>query len=123
MLDRAVAEMKADKGKAIEKFNHNDSTFRDRDLFVFCFNAQDGRFTAHEAMVAHDVRALRDETGRPFGEQMYQSAREGQIAEVSYVSPHPGSTERAEKRAYVTRLGDQVCGVSVFHQDDRRHGK
>src|SRR5450755_2636977 len=58
MLDRAVAAVKAGKPGAIAMFNHNDSRFRDRDLFVFCFNGQDGKFTAHEAMVAHDVRTL-----------------------------------------------------------------
>ena len=59
MLERAISEVKANKLSAIDKFNHNDWPFRDRDLFVFCFNANDGRFTAHEALVAQDVRNLR----------------------------------------------------------------
>src|SRR5262249_3954660 len=46
MLDRAVIEVRANKLSAIAKFNHNDPQFRDRDLFVFCFNEQDGKFTA-----------------------------------------------------------------------------
>jgi hypothetical protein len=114
MLDRAVAAVKADKPGAIAMFNHNDSRFRDRDLFVFCFNGQDGKFTAHEAVVAHDVRTFRDKTGKPFGEQMYLNPQEGQIATVAYMSPVPGSTEQASKRAYVTRIADQVCGVSFY---------
>jgi len=114
MLDRAIAVIKADKPGAIAMFNHNDSRFRDRDLFVFCFNGQDGKFTAHEAMVAQDVRTLRDKTGRPFGEQMYLKPKEGQIATIAYMSPVPGSTEQASRRAYVTRIADQVCGVSFY---------
>lgn len=114
MLGRAVAEVKSDKRAAIEKFNHNDLRFRDRDLFVFCFNAADGKFTAHEAMVTHDVRSLRDETGKRFGEQMYRDARENQVTEVTYTSPMPGSTDRATRRVFLTRIGDQVCGVSAY---------
>ena len=60
MLERAVAEVKRDKLAAINSFNYNDIPFRDRDLFVFCFNAGDGKFTAHEAFVTWDVRKLRD---------------------------------------------------------------
>jgi hypothetical protein len=113
-LDRAIAAVKANKPEAIAMFNHNDSRFRDRDLFVFCFNGQDGKFTAHEAMVGQDVRTFRDKTGRPFGEQLYLNPQEGQIATVAYMSPVPGSTEQASKRAYVTRIDDQVCGVSFY---------
>src|SRR5262245_44245545 len=51
LLKRAVGEIQIDKLKAISEFNYNDPRFRDRDLFVFCFNRSDGKFTAHEAMV------------------------------------------------------------------------
>jgi hypothetical protein len=114
MLSRAIAAVELDKTQAINKFNHNESPFRDRDLFVFCFNANDGKFTAHEAMVSIDVRTLRDKSGKMFGEEMYRTAKEGQIAEVGYLSPIPGSTDQVQKRAYVTRIADQVCGVSVY---------
>ena len=63
MLNRAIIEVRADRLAAIEKFNRNETPFRDRDLFVFCFNAGDGRFTAHEAMVSWEVRNLRDAKG------------------------------------------------------------
>lgn len=114
MLERAILAVKVDKFGAIGKFNHNDPGFRDRDLFVFCFNASDGKFTAHEAMVSQDVRTLRDFAGNPFGEQIYRNAKEGQIMEVAYVWPMPGSTRYVLKSAYVARAGDQVCGVSVY---------
>jgi hypothetical protein len=114
MLIRAVAAMKANKTGAIDKFNYNDGQFRDRDLFVFCFNGQDGKFTAHEAFVAWDVRTLRDPNGKAFGAEMYADARDDRITEVSFTSPLPGSTGLAPKRAYVMRIGDQVCGVSVY---------
>jgi hypothetical protein len=118
MLDRAVIEIRADKLKAIDKFNHNDIAFRDRDLFVFCFNAGDGRFTAHEAMVSHNVKTLRDKDGTPFGEQMYDEAWEEAVTEVVYLSPVPGSIKQTSKSAFITRIGDQVCGVSVYRPRD-----
>jgi hypothetical protein len=113
MLSRAIAELKADARGAIERFNHNDPRFRDRDLFVFCFG-RDGRFTAHEAFVSQDVRTFHDPNGKPVGAEMYNGAREGQITEVDFASPVPGSAKPVAKRAFVTRVGDQVCGVSAY---------
>ena len=45
---------------------------------------------------------------------MYDVATEGQTSEVAYFSLFPGSTEQVAKRAYVTGIGDQVCGVSAY---------
>jgi len=114
MLQRAITEAKANELSAIKRFNNNDAAFRDRDLFVFCFNSNDGKFTAHEALVARDVRKLRDSDGKLFGLEMYDRAREDGITEVVYASPLPGSTERTIKKAYVARVGDQICGVSAY---------
>jgi hypothetical protein len=114
MLDRATAAVRADKAAALTRFNHNDPQFRDRDLFVFCFNGKDGKFTAHEALVGQDVRMLRDKTGKPFGEKMYLNAKEGQVDTIGYMSPIAGAPEQASKRADITRIGDQVCGVSFY---------
>lgn len=117
MLARALAEVKADKTRATAKFNHNEPGFRDRDLFVFCFNRDDGKLTAHEAMVGWDVRNLYDIWGSPFGEEMFNSARHGQITEVIYLSPMPGTIGLTPKRAFVTAIGDQTCGVSAYQLD------
>jgi hypothetical protein len=61
MLNRAIAKVKANEPSAIKSFNNNDQPFRDRDLFVFSFDGQNGKFTAHEAFVDWDVR----KTSRP----------------------------------------------------------
>jgi len=114
MLKRAITEAKANELLAIKRFNNNDVAFRDRDLFVFCFKGNDGKFTAHEALVARDVRKLHDANGKPFGLEMYDTAREDRITEVVYASPLPGSTELTIKKAYVARVGDQICGVSAY---------
>ena len=122
MLARAIAEVKADRRAAIEKFNHNAPGFRDRDLFVFCFGASDGIFTAHEGLVAHDVRELRDLAGEAVGEQIFAAAKDGEVARVSYVSRLPGTTHNVLKDAFVRRAGDQVCGVSIYRDAAPTHG-
>jgi cytochrome c len=113
ILDRAVKAIELNKGDAIREFNYNKAPFRDRDLFVFCFDTDDGKFTAHEAFVGLDVRHLRDPRGRPFGEQMYAAAKANEVTEISYMSPFPETTTLVPKHAIITRVADQVCGVSA----------
>ena len=62
MLEKAVATLKANEADALAKFPKKDGGFRDRDLYVFCFNTTDGKFTAHvnPALLGTDVRALKD---------------------------------------------------------------
>lgn len=117
MLERAVLEVHKDKHAAIEQFNHNKPLFRDRDLFVFCFDGVSGRYTAHEAFVTRDVRTLRDAKNKLYGLEMYRSAQEGRVIEITFTAPVPGSTDQMEKRAYLSRVGDQVCGVSAYTSD------
>jgi hypothetical protein len=47
MLMKAVAAVKADKAKALNMFNKGEGGFLDRDLYVFCFNAGDGKQVAN----------------------------------------------------------------------------
>jgi hypothetical protein len=47
MFDKAIAAIKADKAKALDMFNKGEGGFRDRDLYVFCFDDKTGIFNAH----------------------------------------------------------------------------
>jgi hypothetical protein len=116
ILERAVTEVKANAELAIAKFNHNEAPFRDRDLFVFCFNADNGKFTAHEALIGTDVRELRDALGRPFGIEMYNAPAVDGITEIAFIWPLPGTSLKVAKRAYMARIGEQICGVSAYLQ-------
>lgn len=66
---RVIAELKANESAAIAKFNSPDGGFRDRDLYVFCFNATTGIFTAqiNPALMGTDNRLLKDKGRLPFG--------------------------------------------------------
>ena len=62
MLDRAIAALKANEATALSEFNDkSNKQFHDRDLYVYCCNMSDGKFTAHPnpALMGTDVRALK----------------------------------------------------------------
>jgi cache domain-containing protein len=116
MLEKAVAAVKADKGKAIAMFNKGEGGFKDRDLYPFCFNIADGIVIATLApTIGKDVRTLKDKAGHAFGEDVYKAAKDGQISEVSYMFPRPGSdTTPVQKISFVTKVGDLGCGVGYY---------
>lgn len=114
MLDGAVVEMKADPAAAIVKFNEPDGAFRDRDLYVFCANVSDGVIVAHPNIVGTDLRTLKDVNGKPFGAEMLDGAREGEITEVSYLWPRPDGGDPVAKNSYVIGLGPHICGVGYY---------
>lgn len=119
MLDRAVTALKVDQHAALAEFNdpHNKH-FRDRDLFVYCFNTADGKFTAYElpGLIGADIRQFKL-YNEPMGQRSYDvvhDAPEGTVVTVDYRMPKPGETQPSSKQALETRIGDQACGVSYF---------
>jgi hypothetical protein len=114
MLDKVVAEMKADKKGTLEKINNKG--FNDRDLYPFC-SGPDGKITAHGAIperLGVDQATLKDSAGKPFGDEIRKVARPGKIAEVSYMYKRPGGTEQEPKVSLVTKVDDQVCAVGYY---------
>jgi cytochrome c len=117
LLEKAVAALKSNQADALAKFPKADGGFRDRDLYVYCFNTADGKFTAHvnAALMGTDIRALKDaKDGAPLGQKIFDSVKEGSFATVAYNFPKPGGTEAVPKEAYVTKVGDQGCGVGYY---------
>lgn len=116
MLEKASTAVQADKAKALAMFTKGEGGFKEKDLYVFCGGA-DGNFTAHGAkqeLVGKSMKDLKDKAGKSFGEEFYSAAHEGKLAEVSYMWPRPGEEKPSEKMAYVTKVGDQVCGVGYY---------
>ena len=120
MLTRAVTAVKADKTKALAMFSTGEGGFLDEDLYPYCFNAGDGIFVAdvnQPKLVGQKVMDLKDATGKPFGLELYKAMQksEGQITDVSYMFPKPGSEQQlAPKVAFVTRVGDLGCAVGYY---------
>jgi signal transduction histidine kinase len=113
MLDRAVVDVKRDKAAALATFTKGDGGYKDRDLYPFCASL-DGTTTAHPTLVGKNLKDLKDKTGKPFGQEMFKVAEEGKVKEVSYMWPKPGRTEPVQKVSYITKVGDQVCGVGYY---------
>jgi len=113
MLERAVAAIKANKFKALGQFKDGEGGFKDRDLYPFC-GGPDGNFTAHPTLTGKSLKDLKDKAGKALGKEIYDTAKEGQIGEVSYMWPRPGTTEPVPKVTFVTKVDDQVCAVGYY---------
>jgi len=119
MLDRAIVALKANQTTAPAQFNDkNNKQFHDRDLYVFCYNMSDGKFTAHTnpALMGTDVRLLKDRDDPP-GQRGYDIVKglpEGGVGTEDYNFPKPGTTEYVPKESFLTRVGGQGCGVGYY---------
>ena len=115
MLEKAVVALKANEADAVAAFNKPDGGFRDRDLYVFCYDMSDGKFTAHPnpALMGTDVRALKVKDD-PLGQRLWEQTKEGAVNTVDYNFPKPGTTEPVPKQTLETRIGHQSCGVTYY---------
>jgi cytochrome c len=116
MLEKAVAELKSNEAAALAKFNKGEGGFKDRDLYVFCYDMTTVKFTAHvnQALLGTDVKAIKEKDGSPLGEKVFNATKPGTIATVSYNFPKPGTTDPVPKESYVTQIGNQGCGVGYY---------
>jgi acetaldehyde dehydrogenase (acetylating) len=108
MLARAVSAVKADERKALAMFNNGASGFKDRDLYVLCANASDGTITASPHNNGAKLTAFSP------GQKVMQTATEGQVREITYWWPRPGSLKPLKKHTFYTKVGDQICGVGYW---------
>jgi hypothetical protein len=124
MLVKAVAAVKADKNKALDMFNKGEGGFLDRDLYVFCANASDGRIVAlgnpnAKELLGQDVGTIEDSTDKAYGAELKAAMQkpEGQFTEVNYLFPRPGTDKTpVPKVSLVTRSRDLGCGVGYYKQ-------
>lgn len=119
MLERAIVVLKQDQNIAFAKFNRGEDGFRDRDLYVFCFDTTTGIRHAHvvKELVGKDLRLTKETDGSPLGDKVFNAAnlvKEGEITAVSYNFPRPGSKEPVPKESFVTRVGRTGCGVGYY---------
>jgi len=113
MLEKAVVAITANKTEALAKFSKGEGGFKDRDLYPFC-GGPDGNFTAHPTLVGKSLKNLKDKAGKALGQEIYATATEGAIGEVTYMWPRPGTTTPVEKVSYITKVSDQVCAVGYY---------
>lgn len=115
MLVRAAVAVRQNQAQALADFNNGVNGSREGDMYVFCART-DGRVDAHidPAQIGKNILDLYDVDGVPFGQEMLAIAREGIIKGVSYMYPKPGSFKPVPKVTFVTKVGNQVCGVGYY---------
>src|SRR5215468_4822010 len=116
MIEKAAAELKSNEGAALAKFNKGEGGFKDRDLYVFCYDMTSGKFTAHvnQSLLGTDIKALKEKDGSPLGEKVFNATKPGTTNTVAYNFPKPGTSEPVAKESYVTQVGNQGCGVGYY---------
>ena len=116
LLARAATAVQADKTGALAKFNAPNGGFKERDLYVFCFDRNAGTLLAGPPWLrGKDVRTVQDTTGKMFGEEMFANVRDGDIIIVDYTFPKPNSTVPVAKQSFIEGLGDIACGVGYYN--------
>ena len=120
MLEKTVAAIKADKAKTLDQINKGENGFLVGDLYPFCFNLSDGIIVAIgnpnvKQLLGTDSRMLKDPTGKVYGPELYSAAKDGQVNEVSYMSPKAGPDKKwVPKVSFVTAVAGLGCGVGYY---------
>jgi hypothetical protein len=115
LLAKAAAAVKADKASALARFDDPNGGFKDRDLYVFCFDLKSGRVLAGPPTAkGKDVRTLRDTNGKSFGQEMFTNVKDGEVIIEDYMFPKPNSTVPVAKESFVEGLGGVACGVGYY---------
>ena len=114
LLTKAAAAVEANKASALARFQDPNGGFKDRDLYVFCFDRRAGTVLAGRDQ-GKDVRTLRDANGKMFGQEMFANVRDGDIIIVDYIFPKPNSVAPVAKQSFVEGLGDIACGVGYYN--------
>jgi Cache domain len=116
LLAKAVIAVKANKAFALARFDDPNGGFKDRDLYVFCFDRGSGTTLAGQpATKGRDVRTFRDPTGKMFGQEMFTNVKDDDILVIDYLFPKPNSTVPVAKESFVEGLGDVACGVGYYN--------
>ena len=115
LLQKAAIAVKADKAFALAKFDDPNGGFKDRDLYVFCFDRRSGIVLAGPPTTkGRDIRTLRDPTGKMFGQEMFANVKDGDVITEDYMFPKPNSTVPVAKESFIEGLGDVACGVGYY---------
>ena len=114
MLDRAVKLVHTDgEEKALAAFNDPKGSFRDRDLYVFCYGT-DTKITAHPTVpLGTDVTSIKNSAGESVGKQWAEVAGKGG-GSLEYRWTNPVSKKLENKVSFFKKAGNQVCGVGAY---------
>lgn len=118
MLERAVAAIEENKQGALEAFTAGSDGFKDRDLYVACFDqgTGEGTLTAHGGLaklVGTSGYELIDKKGTNLG-MLLDVDTKGEFQVATYWWPRPGQEDAVEKESYFVTVDDQNCLVGYY---------
>jgi len=116
MVDKAVAHyQKVGRDQALADFNAKKEPFGDRDLYVFCLDAQHVQVAngGYPSLVGRTADTVTDVSGRPMGKALWDVAKKG-TGSVRYKWYNPVSTLYEPKTAFVKKAGNDICGVGAY---------
>lgn len=118
MLVRAISAMKENKDEALAAFTAGTGGFKDRDLYVACFEQgrEEGLLTAHgglATLVGTKATEIIDKKGTNLG-NLLDNDTKGEISTATYWWPRPGETDAVEKESFYSTVGDQNCLVGYY---------
>jgi len=92
LLAKAAIAVKADEAGALARFDNPNGGYKDRDLYVFCFDRRSGvLLSGQPSTKGKDVRTLIDPTGKRFGQEMFANVKDDDVIIVDYLFPKPYS--------------------------------
>lgn len=117
LLDRAVAEIaKVGPAKALAEFNDPKGAFKDRDLYVFVFNAK-GVYEAsggNPQLVGTPAIDMTDAEGKPLVQAIIASVRDQPQGKVDYVWLNRADNRVEHKVSLVRKVGEYIVGVGYY---------
>ena len=116
MLAEAVAHYDAaGRDQALADFNDAEGAFRDRDLYVFCFGADD-TMVAHprEDLIGADITGLMDADGQNIGQGILDIGRGEGSGTLDYRWANPTTDEIEDKSSFIQAVGDDICAVGYY---------
>lgn len=117
MLDRAAAYVAAHGTEdAAQVFMQEHGPFRDRDLYVSMFRADDGvrLANANPRLVGHSIATSIDADGYPYGKRVMDIVRSSGEGRVDYKILNPLTGTPMRKTSLIRRIGDVVLLVGAY---------
>ncbi len=114
MLAQVVRELKTNPSMALAEFNSPTGAFRKGELYVLCFDMRTGDITAHTDRWLLGTKITGSQPYGAAGAKIFAAAQAGRTTRVSYDFPRPGGTESVPMVSYVTRVGNEGCGVGYY---------
>jgi cytochrome c len=118
LLEKAMAHYaEVGRTRALADFNKGKAPWKDRDLYVFCFDSSrievaNGGFPQYVGVSAD---LLKDVNGQSVGKAGAEIARKNGSGSVNYDWLNPVTHRTEHKTAFFHTAGDDVCGVGAYN--------